>query len=175
MIDVDPRAPTIEYFNPKLSSAMEGKVEDQTVFISGKVTDKGSVTLFINNRQVLVNPTTGAFQTNVPLEQGLNNIPVEVTDRAGNHATDLLHITYSEGEDTGDTVGEILASLWWIYAIVIGLLVLVPFTVHTTRNKWMQQHPELENWDPERAREGLYEYDEGYDYYDDQYRGGGGY
>ncbi len=175
VLSVDPRAPTIEYFNPKMSAAMEAKVDEETVFISGKVTDKGSVTMFINNRQVLVNPSTGAFQTNVPLERGLNNIPVEVTDRAGNHATDLLHINYEEEGASGTSVGEVLASLWWVFAILIGLMILIPFTAQTTRGRWIKDHPELEEWDPKRAKEGLYEYEEEVVYVDDQYRGGGGY
>ncbi len=174
-LDVDPRAPTIEYYHPKFTSAMEVKVDEETVFISGKISDRGTVTLFINNRQVLVTPTTGAFQTNVPLEEGLNNIPVEVTDKAGNTATDLLHITYQKDSSTGTTVGEALANLWWVFAVVIGLVILVPILVHTTRNKWVEKHPELENWDPKRAKEGLYEYEDEAVYYDDQYQGGGGY
>jgi len=178
VIDVDPRPPTVEYFNPRLSSAMEAKVRDQTVFISGKVTDKGVVTLFINNRQVVVTPTTGAFQTNVPLEEGLNNIPVEVIDRAGNKATDILRITYQSEEIEDNTIGDLLVSLWWVFAIVIGLGILLPIISHTTRSKWMVEHPELEQWDPQRAREGLYEYEEEVvyvDQYDDQYGRGGGY
>jgi hypothetical protein len=174
-LDVDPRAPALEYYHPKMSSAMEAKIDEQTVFISGKVTDAGTVTLFINNRQVLVHPNTGAFQTNVPLEKGLNNIPVEVTDKAGNRATDLLHITFEEGDSSGTPVGEVLGSLWWVFVIVIGLMVIIPFTVHTTRNRWMAKHPELENWDSKRARDGLYEYEDEVEYYDDQYREGGGY
>jgi hypothetical protein len=173
-LDVDPRAPTIEYYHPKMSSAMEAKVDEDTVFISGKVTDAGTVTLFINNRQVLVTPTTGAFQTNVPLESGLNNIPVEVTDKAGNVATDLIHITFEEEGTTGTSVREVLTSLWWVFALVLGLLVLIPFTVHMTRNSWIDKHPELDNWDPKRAKEGLYEYEDEYGYYDEQ-QGGGGY
>ena len=124
---------------------------------------------------MLVTPTTGAFQTNVPLEVGLNNIPVEVTDKAGNTATDLLHIVYdTEGSDS-TSVGETLASLWWVFAIVLGLVILIPFTVHTTRGKWLKEHPELDNWDPQRAKEGLYEYEEEVGYYDDDptQRGGG--
>jgi len=174
ILDVDPRAPTIDYYHPKLSGAMEAKVGEQTVFISGKVSDRGTVTLFINNRQVLVNPNTGAFQTNVPLEVGVNNIPVEVIDKAGNKATELLHITYKEEGSSGTSAGEVLASLWWIFAIVIGLLVIVPITVHRTREKWNKDHPELENWDSKQAKEGLYEYDDEYGY-DDQYQGGGGF
>jgi hypothetical protein len=173
-LNVDPRAPSIDYYNPKLSQAMEAKVEEETVFISGKVTDAGSVTLFINNRQVLVNPTTGAFQTNVPLDEGLNNIPVEVTDRAGNKATDLLHITYQTGDDSGNTVLEVVASLWWVFAILIGLMILIPIVSWTTRAKWVTKHPELEEWDAKRAREGLYEYEDEYGY-DQPPPGGGGY
>jgi hypothetical protein len=174
-LDVDPRAPAIEYYNPKMSSAMEARVDEQTVFISGKVTDAGVVTLYINNRQVLVHPNTGAFQTNVPLEEGLNNIPVDITDKAGNKATDLLHITYEEEGTADNTVAEVLLSLWWVFIIVIGLLILIPFTVHSTRNTWINKHPELENWDSQRARDGLYEYEDEVGYYDDQYQGGGGY
>ena len=177
VIVVDPRPPTVEYFNPRLSSAMEAKVRDQTVFISGKVADKGAVTLFINNRQVVVTPTTGAFQTNVPLEEGLNNIPVEVTDRAGNKATDILRITYQEEAIEDSSIGDLLVSLWWVFAILIGLGVLLPLVSQTTRSKWMVEHPELEQWDPQKARDGLYEYEEEVVYMDqyDQYGRGGGY
>ncbi|UCC93448.1 MAG: right-handed parallel beta-helix repeat-containing protein, partial [Thermoplasmata archaeon] len=123
-LNVDPRAPTIEYYHPKMSGAMEARVDEGTVFISGKVSDVGTVTLFINNRQVLVHPNTGAFQTNVPLEEGLNNIPVEVTDKAGNKATDLLHITLEDEDTQGTSVGEVLGSLWWVFAIVAGLVII---------------------------------------------------
>jgi hypothetical protein len=175
ILDVDPRAPTLEYFNPRMSSAMEAKVDEDTVFISGQVTDKGIVTLKINNRQVLVHPDTGAFQTNVPLEEGLNNIPVEVIDRAGNKANDLLHITYEPDESTVETAGDFLISIWWAFAVLAGLAILIPITVWTTRDKWIDQHPELENWDPKMAKDGLYEYEEDVQYvYEDQYQGGGG-
>jgi hypothetical protein len=175
VLDVDPRAPTLEYYHPKLSAAMEAKVDEDTVVISGKVTDKSIVSLFINNRQVLVTPTTGAFQVTVPLDVGLNNIPVVVTDKAGNTATDELHITYEKEGGGSASVGEVLASYWWVFAIVIGLMIIIPITVHRTRSKWIEEHPELENWDSKRAKEGLYEYEDEYDYYDDQYKGGGGY
>ena len=125
--------------------------------------------------QVLVTPNTGAFQTNVPLQPGLNNIPVVTTDRAGNVATDELHITFEEDGSSGTSVGETLASLWWVFAIVIGLMILVPITVHTTRAKWLKDHPELDNWDSKRAKEGLYEYEDEYGYPEDEYKPGGGY
>lgn len=174
ILDVDPRAPTLEFYHPKLSGAMETKVDEETVFISGKVDDNSVVTLFINNRQVLVTPNTGAFQTNVPLEPGLNNIPVVVTDKAGNMATDEIHITFEEAGSSGTSVGETLTNLWWVFAIVIGLMILVPITVHTTREKWLKDHPELDNWDSKRAKEGLYEYEEEFGYPEDEDNPGGG-
>ncbi|MCJ2539991.1 MAG: hypothetical protein LN414_01825, partial [Candidatus Thermoplasmatota archaeon] len=174
VLDVDPRAPTLEFYHPRLSGAMETKVDEETVFISGKVDDNSVVTLFINNRQVLVTPNTGTFQTNVPLQPGLNNIPVVATDRAGNVATDELHITFEEAGSSGTSVSETLASLWWVFAIVIGLMILVPITVHTTREKWLKEHPELDNWDSKRAKEGMYEFEDEYGYPEDESPPGGG-
>jgi len=174
VLDVDPRAPTLEFYHPRLSGAMETKVDEETVFISGKVDDNSVVTLFINNRQVLVTPNTGTFQTNVPLQPGLNNIPVVATDRAGNVATDELHITFEEAGSSGTSVSETLASLWWVFAIVIGLMILVPITVHTTREKWLNEHPELDNWDSKRAKEGMYEFEDEYGYPEDESPPGGG-
>jgi hypothetical protein len=161
ILDVDPRAPEMDYFNPNMNTAMETNIGSDSVTISGKVTDRSAVTLMINNRQVHVVPNTGAFQTSVPLVEGLNNIEVVVTDRAGNTDSDLLHITYEvKGSDESSTT-EALIGLWWVFAIVIGLLILVPITVHTTRSKWLEKHPELENYDPQLEKQGLYDYDEG--------------
>ncbi len=163
ILDVDPRAPEMTYFNPKMNTAMETKVSEGTVTISGRVDDRSAVTLMINNRQVHVVPNTGAFQTTVPLIEGLNNIEVVVSDRAGNTESDLLHITYKvEGSEEASAT-EVLLGLWWIFAIVVGLLILVPITVHTTRSKWIEKHPELENYDPELEKQGLYDYDQGPD------------
>jgi len=163
ILDVDPRAPEMDYFNPKMNTAMETKVTEDTVTISGKVDDRSAVTLMINNRQVHIVPTTGAFQTNVPLVEGLNNIEVVVTDRAGNTESDLLHITYEIKGSEESSPMEVLMSLWWVFAIVLGLLILIPLTVHTTRGKWLEKHPELESFDPELEKQGLYDYDQGHD------------
>jgi hypothetical protein len=169
ILQVDPRAPQVDYLNPRMTSAMEATVYESTIQISGKITDVSTVTLMINNRQVIVVPDTGAFQTTVPLELGLNNIEVEAVDRAGNKATDLLHVNYAlEGADES-SIGETLATYWWVFALIIGLAILIPFTVQRSRTKWEEEHPELRQYDPQLDREGLYEYEDT----QDEYRGGG--
>ena len=161
ILDVDPRAPEMDYFNPRMNTAMETTVSSDSVTISGKVTDRTPVTLMINHRQVHVVPNTGAFQTNVPLIEGLNNIEVVVTDRAGNTESDLLHITYeAEGSEESSSIA-VLLGFWWIFAIIAGLLIIVPLTIFTSRAKWLEEHPELENFDPELEKQGLYDYDQG--------------
>ncbi len=174
ILDVDPRSPEMKYFNPKMNNAMEVTVYEDTVTISGKVEDLGIVTLTINSRQVLVTPETGTYQTNVPLVPGLNNIEVVVTDRAGNTATDLLHITYATEADEDETLGQQLKGFWWVFGIIIAIAIVIPLTVIWQRGKFLQEHPELEDYDSKADREGLYDYDQAH-YDDEQYREGGGY
>jgi hypothetical protein len=172
---VDPRPPTIKYFNPKMTAAMEARSSEDTILVSGVLEESG-VTLMINNRQVAVRPDTGAFQTNVPLVEGMNNIEIVATDRAGNIATDVIAIDYQPGGDSDDDLGSRLASFWWVFAIVIALAIIIPLTVHNTRNQWVSDHPELEEYDRSRDREGMYDYDgyeDEYDYQDYQEPGGG--
>jgi hypothetical protein len=159
-----------------MTQTMEATVAEDTVIISGVVEEKG-VTLMIANRNVAVRPDTGSFQTTVPLDEGPNNIEVLIVDRAGNSASDVLHITYRpEGVDEA-SIGETLGEFWWVFAVVIALVIVIPLTVHSTRDTWVQEHPELEDYDSKKYREGLYEYveDEGYDEYAyDEYQDQGG-
>ena len=141
------------------------------MLVSGKVEDAGAVTMMINNRQVLVRPDTGAFQATIYLLDGVNNIEVVCTDRAGNTASDVLHITYEAKAADTTSIGEYLVSLWWLFAVVIGLLIVIPFTVQLKRSRWMTEHPELENYDRRRDREGLYDYDN-VQYVEEEYEGG---
>ncbi len=170
-LTVDPRAPVLKYFNPKFTSAMEATSREDTVLISGQVEEEG-VVLMINNRNVAVRPDTGAFQTNVPLVEGVNNIEVVATDRAGNTLTEVLHITYDPKEGTDESAFDLIKVIIYAVVIVVVLGITVPLWVQFTRSKWMKEHPELEDYDPKMARDGLYDFEDQYGY-DDRRRGGG--
>jgi hypothetical protein len=169
-IIVDTRPPNVRYFSPKMSPNLEAKVQDDTVVISGVVEEEG-VTLLINSRPIAVVPKTGTFQTTVPLSLGLNNIEISYSDRAGNSGSDILKITYEKSNAKANPTMSALGSLWWLFAIAIAVLIVLPITVNMTRSRWVKQHPELENFDPKAAREAYAEEEP----YDDPFarRGGG--
>ncbi len=173
-IVVDTKAPDIQFYSPSMGNDYEVKWDKDTIVISGVVKEPGS-TLMIDRKQVPLVPATGAFQVTVPLNLGLNNIEVVYSDAAGNQDNIVLRITFEEEDEDSSSIGRALAALWWVFAILIGLVILVPFTVHRVRNTWVHQHPELEHYDAKKARDGYYEdgyIEEDEYYYEDQYRGG---
>ena len=168
---VDTRAPTIKFMSPKLTPNFEATTEEDTIVISGIMEEEG-VSLMIQNKPVAIVPTSGQFQTIVALIEGVNNIEVTFTDPAGNDDSYLLRITYTPaGKDDSPTKAA-LGKLWWVFALAIAILIILPLTVRRTRGKWFKEHPELERYDPRAAREGYYDDPS---YLQDQYRRGGGY
>ena len=166
-INVDTRPPTIRYFSPKMSPNLEATVEEDTIVISGVVEEEG-VTLLINSRPIPVVPRSGTFQTTVPLFPGGNNIEVVYHDKAGNSGSEVLKITYNKKGSTDGGAKTAIAKLWWVFAIAIAVLIILPITVRMTRARWFKEHPELERYESSGGR-----VDE--DYYDDGYgprRGG---
>jgi hypothetical protein len=174
IVVIDTKSPDIQFYSPSMGNNYEVDWDKDTIVVSGVVREPGS-TLMIDRKQVPLVPATGAFQVTVPLSPGLNNIEVVFSDAAGNEDNIVMRITFEEEDEEGSSIGRALGALWWVFAILIALIILVPLTVHRVRNKWVRQHPELEHFDAKKARSGFYE--EGYleedeYYYEDQYRGG---
>ena len=168
---VDTRAPTIKFMNPKLTPNFEATVNEDTVVISGIMEEEG-VSLMIQNKPVPIVPSTGQFQTIVALMEGVNNVEVGFKDPAGNEDTYTLRITYTPTEEEQSPTKVALGKLWWLFALAIAILIILPFTVRRTRGKWLKDHPELERYDARAAREGYYDDPS---YWQDEYRRGGGY
>lgn len=83
---IDPVAPTLALITPPSTTVNE------TVTVSGSVSDnRGVAKLTIGGNPVTL--TNGAFSVNVPLNLGLNNIAIEVTDLAGNTQQQSVAIT----------------------------------------------------------------------------------
>jgi sugar lactone lactonase YvrE len=75
----DTQAPVVTITLP-LNNSITNQL---AVNVSGTVTDATAITLVINNNPVSIT-SGGAFQTNVALTEGKNNITVTATDAAGN-------------------------------------------------------------------------------------------
>jgi len=159
-INVDTRPPTIRYFSPKMSPNLEVTVEEDTVVISGVVEEEG-VTLLINSRPIPVVPSSGMFQTTVPLFPGPNNIEIVFNDKAGNSGGDILKINYVKKSSTKNSAKTALANLWWVFAIGIAAAIVLLVMVPMTRKRWYEEHPELEKFDQSGGRIDE-DYDDGY-------------
>ncbi len=168
---VDTRAPTVKFMSPKLTPNFEATVEEDTIVISG-IMEEAGVSLMIQNKPVAIVPGSGQFNTVVALIEGVNNIEVSFHDPAGNDDSYLLRITYKPAKEDESPTKAALGKLWWVFALAIAILIILPLTVRRTRGKWLKEHPELERYDAKAAREGYYEDPA---YWQDQYRRGGGY
>ena len=88
----DNERPGLELTSPEDEAEFNGSAQ-RTVEIVGSMGEKGGVT--INGNFVSVS-ASGDFSYRFPLEPGLNEITIVAADRAGNQATRLLRLHFTE-------------------------------------------------------------------------------
>lgn len=92
IITVDKTASEIEITEPENESQVVG-ANNQGITIKGKV-DDGETQVRINHNYVMVNGD-GEFEYRLLLNEGLNELVVSATDKAGNTSEKLLRLNFS--------------------------------------------------------------------------------
>lgn len=84
----DNQKPKLDISEPADNKTIQG---DKKVKVSGR-TDSG-INLFINNIRIILNPD-GGFSTDLPINEGENNINIKAVDQAGNKTEISRKVTF---------------------------------------------------------------------------------